>query len=417
MKASKTKYMELLKIQNYFCIWFGQALSNFGDMIFQAAYVWLAYKTTHSAGMAGFVIFASTAPYLFFGLIGGVFADRWNRKRVMIMGDIIRALAALFLFIIITFHAYNIWLLMLVAFLMGTVRCFFYPSLRATLTNILNSEQQQAGNAFLQLSYQLTKVIGYSLGGALITLVPISNLFFITFCTYTISYILLFKLKIGAVHKVKVKTNIINDLLETFRYIVLIKPLFLSIIMYGIGLLFITGTNRLSLPRVSEYVWHTGSQGFGEIISVLAIGNMLGAFIIGRFQIQSISRVVFIGWSLWSGFMALVGILPWFPVALFLAFLSGFFEACSDVPTVMLIQKHTPEKKLGQIFSAWSTTSFIGESGSTYMMAMLISKVGAFHSIFIGNIFVVIIALVFLILSSKMNTLQNQKERMVREIL
>ena len=77
-------YREVFRNRDYANLWTGQTVSVLGDSVYQVAFYWLAYKTSSSPIIAGLVIFCASAPYLFFGLVGGVYADRFNRRRLMI---------------------------------------------------------------------------------------------------------------------------------------------------------------------------------------------------------------------------------------------------------------------------------------------------------------------------------------------
>ena len=126
------RYGVLLGDRGFRLLWSGQTTSQFGDAFYEIALVWLALEVGGRRPAAvGAVIFARALPYLFFGLIAGACADRWNRRRTMIAADLVRAVIVLSVPFLHGMGMLRLWHLVVVAFLLTTARSFFHPSLLA----------------------------------------------------------------------------------------------------------------------------------------------------------------------------------------------------------------------------------------------------------------------------------------------
>jgi len=391
LAKQKVGYKELFKEKNYMLIWFGQSMSNIGDMVYHVGFLWLVYKITQSPFIASMLILSSTAPYILFGLIGGAYSDRINRKQIMMVSDILRAVFVLIIPILIAFEMLNVWFIGIVSFLLTSIRCFFYPALRATIPQILSKDKWSVGNAMLQMSFQLSRVMGYSIGGLLIAELSISTVFYVNVGTYILSFITLIPLHLREQSISQNRLKILEEIIETMKFVRTVPALFWSIMMFGVGLLAITGVQRLALPVMSDQFWQLESKGLGYLLAAFGIGNVIGSFIIGKLSIRSFEKFIFLGWAMWGLSFVIVGISELFVVAAVFGFLAGISEAVIDVPQVLLIQHHVTNERLGKVFSMWSTIAFIGESGSSLLAGLLIGILGEQMSFIIGSVLLMFI--------------------------
>jgi MFS transporter, DHA3 family, macrolide efflux protein len=380
MTQGQAGYKHLFANPNYVLVWIGQTTANFGDSLYQIAFFWLAYKMTNSSFIAGLVVLATSAPYIFFGLIGGAYADRWDRKRVMVYGDIIRLVSLLTVPFFYWLDLLHVWNLAITAFVLSTVRCFFFPAMRASLTTFMPKELWSAGNSFMQASFQLMRAIGPMIGGVLIAQTSAIFIYLITAASFVVSILSLLPTKIPPMDKKDVHVSVFRDIYDTYLFVKTVRPLFWSIFFFGVGLCLIVGLDRLGLPILSDQVWDMDSKGYGIILSAFAVGNLLMTLLLGTCRIRKYARVIFTGWALWGVFYFLIGFTDTFFLAVGFAFLAGAAESLIDMPQILLVQNSVPNERLGKVFSMQSTTAFIGESGSSLLAGALIGWLGAADS-------------------------------------
>src|ERR1700730_3351396 len=135
-------YREIFRNRDYTKLWTGQTASVFGDAVYQVAFNWYVYKTSPSAFIAGLVIFCASAPHLFFGLVGGVYADRLNRRHVMIVCDLVRAATVASVPVLSLFAISSLPVVAAVAFILASARCFFYPASKSVVADMLTNDTE-----------------------------------------------------------------------------------------------------------------------------------------------------------------------------------------------------------------------------------------------------------------------------------
>src|SRR5512137_674691 len=117
--------LSVLRQRNFFLLWFGQLISVIGDWVLVIALPFYTYNLTGSALASGGMFIVSTLPRLALGSVAGVFVDHWDRKRTMIVADILRVLLTLLLILVRSRD--GLWLIYASAFLESLVSQFFNP--------------------------------------------------------------------------------------------------------------------------------------------------------------------------------------------------------------------------------------------------------------------------------------------------
>ncbi|BBH52411.1 MFS transporter [Fluviispira sanaruensis] len=382
------EYFKLFKINNYAKLWLAQFISVIGETAYHVAYFWLVYKMSPSSFVTGLVILCFSAPYLLFGMIGGVYADRLNKKNLMIFCDIIRALLIVTVPLAFYYEFLNLTQLAIVAFISSSVRCFFQPSLKSSVNDILPIQSLQIGVSIFHAAFQSSRVLGFAIGGILIAQISAPQIYLITFMTHTIAAILAITLK-GDWRKQKnpVKENILKELGKILSIIKGNLNLFWSFAIFPVGLIFIVGLDKIALPILSDQIWKINANGLGYMLSAFAIGNVVSSLIISKRKINNLLFTIFVGWSLWGFFYAGIGLTTSLVIALFLAFFAGISESIIDVPHMLLIQNEVPKEHIGKVYSFWSTIAFAGDSLSGIWISFLLGFISPKQSyIFCGVI-------------------------------
>lgn len=158
--------------RNFLWLWLAYIISNLGDLALYVAIPVIVYNATGSKTAVGFSVISGTVPVLLFGLAGGVFADRWNRRRTMIVADIGRALAVLLLLGVSgsnRFGARDLGLVYVAAFLVASLSCFFSPARQGLLSALLPRKTLLQANGLMLSANQMTMLLGPAFGGLLIS--------------------------------------------------------------------------------------------------------------------------------------------------------------------------------------------------------------------------------------------------------
>src|SRR5215210_6673333 len=181
--------LAVLRQRDFSLLWFGGVLSVIGDYFLFVALPFFVYERTGSALATGAMFIAETLPRLIFGSVAGVFVDRWDRKKTMVLSDLSRALIVLPLLLVAA--GGPLMLVYAVAFVEASVSMFFLPAKGATIPNLVAESDLTAANSLNSLSEEVPSLIGALLGGALLAVVGLSGLILLDVATYLASAILI----------------------------------------------------------------------------------------------------------------------------------------------------------------------------------------------------------------------------------
>ena len=165
-------------------------------------------------------------------------------------------------------------------------------------------------------------------------------------------------------------------MVESLQYVARMPSLFWAFALFLFGLLIVVGLERVGLPILSDTLWERGPDGFGIMLSTFSLGSILGSLVLGRDDKKRLSLCMTVGWAVWGLSFAALAVSP-FNLALLFALLAGVADAMVSVPMVLMIQTRVREDRIGKVFSIWSTSAFLGESGSALLMGGLIQRLGA----------------------------------------
>ena len=194
IQNDKFSLRDLFKIRDFTLLWGGQVISSFGDAMTSFALLLLVNKLTGSTAALATMAIMLALPTLIFGLIAGVYIDRLDRKRIMIVSDLLRGI--LVLGFLLVDSAEKVWILYLIGFLQATVGTFFTPARSAMLPNIVPKEGLLAANSIAQTSTIIFNLLGIGIAGAIIGVMDdYSTIFMIDAGTFFLSLLFIMRIR------------------------------------------------------------------------------------------------------------------------------------------------------------------------------------------------------------------------------
>lgn len=159
----------ILKIRNFRNLWIGQTISQFGDAVYGLLFLFMTDKITHRSELVGAVAAATALPFLLFGPLAGVLADRVDRRRVMINTSVFSAvILAAFAILVATSVTLPVWSLLVTPFLLSSVNAFFLPARGAAVPSLVPESNLLEATAFSSASMNLMQTIGLMLAALLL---------------------------------------------------------------------------------------------------------------------------------------------------------------------------------------------------------------------------------------------------------
>lgn len=330
----------------------------------------LIYRETGSTLSVGLMLIATTAPTLLVGLIAGVFVDRFDRKRIMIAADLMRAvLIALIPFAI----SLNIAFMYVIVALSSTVTQFFDPANASLMPDIASEEELAQANSLMVISSVSATTIGFALSGLIATGFSIELAFWIDALTFVASAICISLLKAPAM-KAEGTTNVaaVFANLKTGIHYVGSTPILRSLWLIGLPIIMLFGFQSTLLLPYSLHVLNATEFQYSLIEAAQSIGLAVACFLMAHFadrlregQWLSVSYITM--GLLLLAFAMTSRMTP----ALILMTLVGFANAPSQIGRKLIIQRNTPREMRGRVVSAFYITR-----DTMYMLGMLLAGLG-----------------------------------------
>ncbi len=166
-----------LRQRNFRLFWFGQMISLIGSYMQTIGQAWLVLELTHSAWQLGLVGALQSLPVLLFSLFGGVFADRWPKRRVLLLTQAAAMIQALLLWALIATGTIQLWHLYVLAMLLGLTNSLDHPTRQAFVIELVGREDLPNAVALNASLSQLTRVVGPGMAGIIIAASSVTMLF------------------------------------------------------------------------------------------------------------------------------------------------------------------------------------------------------------------------------------------------
>ncbi len=345
---------------DFWKFWAGETVSNFGSSITQFALPLLVFKLTGSAASLGVGFAMFGLPHLLFGLLIGAWADRLDRKRLMIVVDLLSAAVLVAVPLVAAAGVLSLWWIYGAIFASSTLGIFFQAAQFAAIPSLVERDELVAANGRIQASFSAATVLGPLAAGALLALIPIEDLLYVDAATFLVSAVTLSLIArpFNAVREAA-RTSIRADVVEGLRY-VLRHPVLrnISAMMALINFVGVTVYAQLVLFAKLRFAVSDGelgllfaADGAGVVIMSLAAGPLRSRLSFGN---------VALGALMLSGLMTLaLAYAPTYPLAVVLSALSSGLGILFNINTGSLRQAIVPNHLLGRIITiamvlAWS---------------------------------------------------------------
>lgn len=376
---------DVLAIPDFRRLWIGQTISQIGDGLTSLAILIMINQLTGSTAALATMMIAIALPQLVFGLLAGVYVDRWNRKTIMIVSDVIRGL--LVLGFIIVRHPQDIWIFYVLGFLQAAIGTFFDPAKSALIPNIVEPEALLAANGLSQTTRVMTGVVGSVLAGILVgathsawSAFSLDALSFFVSALF-ISRILIQKSDVSIVGNAGATSqaglrDVLKELAEGLRYLLGKRMLVGVVVTVAVTMLGIGAVNVLIVPYLLNTL-HVPTTWLGMIDAAQVAGMILGAanvtLLAKRLKSTSIIVVSTMALGLFVGLFGRAGNI-W--LALAALFFVGLSIAPLQAAIATVLQSTIPDEKRGRANSTMNTVTTLASVISMASAGLLGDRLG-----------------------------------------
>ncbi len=368
-----------LRKRNYRLYWFGQMISLIGTNMQTIGQAWLVLELTHSPLQLGLVGAVQFLPVLFFALIGGVFADRWPKRRALLFTQSAAMIQAFTLYILVATNTVQIWQVYVLALLLGITTSLDQPMRSAFVVEMVGREDLPNAVALNSSLTNLVRFVGPALGGVLIAVSGVGLLFLLnalSFIAVILALALIDRRQLFSPAAKPARQSTWQSLKEGMRYVWQAAAVSWVILVVGLVLLF--GANfSVFLPLFATGVLHAGATGFGFLSAANGVGALLAALWVAWRNQQPTVRGIIVGTFIFTVLEIGFALSRIYPLSLVLIAGIGIAETIFGAQAITMIQTVAPGYLRGRVNSVY-IVFFTGSIPLGYLLAGWLSNlVGA----------------------------------------
>ena len=345
------RVVEALRHRDFRLLWAGQTVSQIGDAAFVVALGWRAFTLTGKASSLGIVLMVESLGLIATLLIGGVLADRYSRKLLLIGSDCARAAVIGALALIDASGHLTFGVLIGLVALHGLGSGLFQPAFGGILPLLVEEPSLGSANALVGISRQAAFVVGPALAGAIYGLAGSSAIFAVDAVSFLVSATFLAFAR-PRVYERGPTEGLRRELTTGFRYVVQVPWLWITIGTFSIVLLVGFAAFQVLLPKLVEQEWNGGVGSYVLLFTLQGVGMVIGSVVLG--QTSPTRRRGVLIYSLFvanSTFGALLGLSPWFGGAAALQVDRGFCLGFAITLWDTMLMQRVPQQMLSRVIS------------------------------------------------------------------
>lgn len=279
MDEKKIGYRDIFRQKEYMKTVIADIINRFGDSVDSIAFIWLVYQVTQSAAWSALIFGINRLPTIFLQPFAGAAIEGKNKKRIMVLTDVIRGICVGFVATALVLGFVNQWLLLAATLIISSAEAFRSPASTALLPKILEKKYYEFGLSLSRSTSSITELIGLGLAGAIIAVFSVSTAIYIDMATFFISALILFTLRVKEDALTKAKINAkeyIETLKDGFTYLKKNALLRYFVVLAVFLNAVLVPYNSLQAPLISE-VLHTNEVMLSVLGGSITIGMIIGA--------------------------------------------------------------------------------------------------------------------------------------------
>jgi MFS family permease len=388
--------LRALRNKNYRLFFIGQGLSLIGTWMQNIAMSWLVYRLTNSPFYLGVVGFSSQIPILLAAPLGGVLADRWNKKNILIFTQALSLLQAAILAILVITGAIQIWHVILMSILLGTVNGFDMPTRQAFVYELVdNRDDLPNAIALNSLIFNGARLIGPTIAGLIIAAAGEGICFLINAVSFIPVLVAFAFMKMGHLKIPRINGHVFAGLHDGFKYATNFVPIrvILTLLTF-IGL--VAMPYSVLMPVFARDILLGNSRTLGFLMGATGVGAITGAlFLAAQKTVSRLSSFVVMALSIFAVAIfafSMSGML-WFSMIMLTLAGFGLMVMIAAVNTVL--QTIVDDDKRGRVMSLYSM-SFIGMAPFGSLLAGTAAHIiGAPRTVLISGCLCILAAVLF----------------------
>lgn len=377
--------------KNFFLLWQGQLVSQVGSKVYLIALAWYFVSVLDDNHAFITIMLISSLPGLLFGLLIGPFIDRWNKKYILVISDLISGIIVLLVALLIWFKVDNPLPIYASVFILNISVIFFNPAVTSIIPSLVRKEQIQEGISLNTMVQFIAQFIGCALGGLLVAFLGI----FATILLNAISYILSAFSEMFIKYKYQlspVKLNHFHELSEGFRYVLKNPLIFRPMLIFSLLNIFAVPI-VVFIPILVDDYFRLSSVYYGFAESGIPVGAIVVALFMARKQVTDHLKLIKSGLILISTSFFLIYFFREIYLVMAALLTFGIFLNLININAISFYAKNIEAGFRGRFFTLLDTVSFATFPLAYLLTGILLKQFSLFTLILINGIAMLAIGL------------------------
>jgi MFS family permease len=378
--------LRALRSRNYRLFFGGQSISLIGTWMTRVAISWLVYRVTNSAFLLGIVSFAGQIPAFFVTPLAGVWVDRWDRHRTLVVTQVLSLMQSFILAGLALSGIINIWAIISLVLFQGLINSFDMPSRQAFVVQMIEN-REDLGNAIALNSSMVNtaRLIGPAIAGLVIAAVGEGYCFLIDGISYIAVIISLLAMRPVPLDVRKEQKRVLQELNEGWTYVLQSVPI--RSILLLLALVSLVGMPYMVLmPIFAGTVLHGGPRALGFLMAASGVGALTGAVSLAtRKTVLGLGRVIPLSAGIFGAALIGFSLSRVFWLSLILMLPAGFGMMRHMAASNTILQTIVAEDKRGRVMAFYSM-AFLGMAPFGSLLAgSLAARIGAPETLVFGG--------------------------------
>ena len=391
------------RYRDFRLMWLGACVSTIGTFVQQFAQSWLVYDITKDPFYLGLDLFLGQLPIIMFSLFGGVFADRLDRRKMLLTSQYIQMTCAFLLAFLFFTHVVQVWHILALSFVVGLGQSFGGPAYSALLPALVGPEDLANAIAMNSIQFNLARILGPTIGGLTYTLLGPTWCFTVNGVSFIAVIISLFMIQVKYV-PAKSREPVLTSMAEGIRFIRRREGMSALVVLAFCTTLFgfsLTGF----LPVFVQNIFHKGPETYTLLLVFSGAGAICGALVVAAMEKWKGQQRLTVLILAFLGFItAAFSFSKWLPLSCLLIFLAGVAIMASASLMLSLVQLIATDAMRGRVMSVYNLAFRAGIPLGSLILGKLIPIFGVSWALGGAGLMLVAVSLYFLMAKGEINT-------------
>jgi predicted MFS family arabinose efflux permease len=405
--AGFARTFRAFRYRDFRLMWFGACASTIGTFVQQFAQSWLVYDLTKDPFYLGLDLFLGQLPIMMFSLFGGVFADRMDRRKLLLASQYIQMTCAFLLALLFAFHVVKVWHILALSFVVGLGQSFGGPAYSSLLPTLVGPEDLSNAIAMNSIQFNLARIIGPTLGGLTYTTLGATWCFTLNGFSYLAVIASLFLIQVKFV-PAKTTDSVLSSMKEGIRFIRQRDGMSALVVLAFCTTLFGFSLNGF-IPVFVRDVFHKGPETYTLLLVCSGAGSICGALAVAASEkMKGQGRLTLLILTLLGLLTTGFAISRWLPASCTLMFFAGAAVMASASLMLSLAQLISTDAMRGRVMSVYNLAFRAGIPLGALGLGKLIPMFGVSKSLAGAGIALTSLSLYFLV-SRKDETFRSSR--------